>query len=148
MQMTEKLPPWTEGIKHTLERNNANLPALYSWHALDNQGRFVFITEADHRNKESSIVNLKGGWVQRNIDAADPEWDANSIRHSAEVFAAVILAHKKGLPVKVLLTRYSRYSTEPKKATKAMMLPWEFEVVAVEGDSVDSGYSYRLERIG
>jgi len=146
--MATVLPKWTAGIKDTLKRNNAHLPELYSWHGIDDDGKFVFITEADHRNKNSSIVNLKEGWVQRNIDAAQPDWAANSQRHSAEVFSAVKLAFEKKLPVKVLLTRYSKYSTQPNRAIKAMMPPWDFEVVSVKGESAESGYSYRLERVG
>ena len=57
--MSTKLPNWTTGIESTLKRNDAFLPDQYSWHAIDNEGRFVFITEADHKDKNSAIINSR-----------------------------------------------------------------------------------------
>jgi len=141
------LPGWSEGIKKTLAKNGAHLPEQYSWHAIDKDGLFVFITEADHTNKNSSIVKLKEGYILRNIDPSGKDWSPASIRHAEEVFSAVRLAYTSNLPVKVLLTRNSRYSETPQKSTKAMMLPWTYTVVEFSGDSVETGFSYKLEII-
>jgi hypothetical protein len=145
--MKEKLPTWTEGLEATLKKNNTHLLEQYSWHGMDDSGKFVFITEADHKNPNSSIVDLRAVTVVRNIDPAADDWHANTARHSAEVFAAVKLANKMRISVKVLLTKYSKYSINPKPSIKAMMLPWDFSVTSFKGNSHHEGYSFTLSRI-
>ena len=144
--MNTKLPNWTAGIESTLKRNGAFLPDQYSWHAIDEKGHFIFITEADHKDKNSAIINLKEGYIIRNIDPAQEDWHVNTKRHSDEVLSAIKLAYKDNLPVKVLLTRYSKYSKEPKTPIKAMLLPWEYHVSELNGDTISEGYSFRLDK--
>ena len=145
--MKARLPDWTEGIENTLKRGNAYLPDKYSWHAIDENGRFIFITEADHVNKNSSIVKLKEGCIERCIEPASKDWHAPTIRHANEVLSAVKWAFKNKLPVRVMLTRNSRYSQTPDKPTKANLLPWEYRVTELHGDTIEEGFSYRLEQI-
>jgi len=142
-----KLPGWTEGVQNTLKRNNATMTDPYSWHAIDSDGLVIFITEADHINKNSSIVKLKDKYIQRNIDPSGKDWGATTIRHATEVFFAVRHAFTSDVPVRALLTRNSRYSETPNKPIKAMLLPWKYKVTELIGDSIETGFSYRLEQI-
>ena len=123
--MIKTLPQWTEGVESSLKKNNAELPEKYSWYARDENGRTVFITEADHENKDSSIVKLKEGYIQRNINPLGKDLHTTSKRHAKEVFLLAKHAYEKGDYVKVLLTRNSRYSKTPNKPTKAMLKPTE-----------------------
>ena len=85
--MTKKLPPWTEGIESTLKKYNAKRPEQYSWYARDKNGLFIFITEADHINKNSSIVKLKDGYIQRNSNPIGAEIHSTSKRHAEEIYS-------------------------------------------------------------
>ena len=145
--METKLPGWTEGVQNTLKKCGASMPDLYSWHAIDNEGLVIFITEADHINKNSSIVKLKDKYIQRNIVPSGKDWGTTTIRHATEVFLAVRHAFTSDVPVRALLTRNSRYSETPNKPIKAMLLPWKYKVTDLSGDSIETGFSYRLEQI-
>lgn len=143
----ERLPPWTDGIKTTLRRHNACLSDPNGWLSIGDDGKYIFITEADHEDKLASIVNLLEGFVQRTIDPLGVNSPRNRRRHSGEVLAAATLSQERNAPVKVLLTKYTKYSKTPKRDIKAMLVPWDFKVTCVEGSSVEDGFSYRLERM-
>ena len=145
--MKTKLPDWSDGVENTLRKYNAYLPDPYSWLGISEDGQFIFIPEADHIDKPSSIVKLKEGYIERIIAPASKDWHPNSIRHAAEVLSAVKLAYVNEIPVKVLLTRNSKYSQTPDKPIRAMLLPWDFNVLDLHGDSIDEGFSYSLGRI-
>ncbi len=145
--MIKKLPPWTKGIESTLTKNNAKRPEQYSWYARDENGLFIFITEADHKNKNSSIVKLKDGYIQRNIDPITSEINSTSKRHAKEIYIAAKHAFENGTDVRVLLTHNSRYSKEPKNQTSAVLLPWHYKVTEFEGKSIEGGFSYRMEEV-
>lgn len=147
METRERLPVWTAGIATTLRRHNACISDPNGWLSIDDDGKYIFITEADHEDREASIINLRDGIIQRRIEPLNGDAPRNRKRHSCEVLKAVILSHKRNAPVRVLLTKYTKYSKTPKRDIKAMLVPWEFQVAEVEGGSVEEGFSYRLERI-
>jgi len=85
--------------------------------------------------------------ISRCILIPPTHWGATTIRHATEVFVAAKHAFTNDKPVRALLTRNSRYSETLNKPIKAMLLPWKYKVTEFSGDSIETGFSYRLEQI-
>lgn len=138
-------PPYTDGIIKTLKRNGISMPDQYAWHTYTNEKQLVCIMEADHRQREVTKINLKEGYIIRDMN---PDGHADKSeptqRHARQLFDAVTDAYKHKKTVRILLIVNAKYSRTPERQTRSMLLPWNFNITELSGGWID-GYHIRFD---
>ena len=139
------MPAYTDGIIKTLKQNGISIPDPYAWHTYTDDNQLVCIMEADHRQREVTKIDLKGGYVIRNMNP-DGHADKSAItqRHARQLFDALTEVYEHKKTVKILLIVNARYSRTPERQTRAMLLPWNFSITEMSGGWID-GYRIRFD---
>ena len=138
-------PAYTDGIVNTLKRNGISMPDQYAWHTYTNENQLVCLMEADHRQQEVTKINLKEGYITRDMNP-DGHADKSAItqRHSRQLFEALQNVYERNKTVRILLVVNALYSKTPERQTRSMLLNWNYNVTEFSGGWVD-GYHVRFE---
>lgn len=146
--MTNKIrtrPSYTDGIVKTLKRNGISMPDQYAWHTYTDDNQLVCLMEADHRQPEVTKINLKEGYIVRNMNPdGHADKSAPTQRHARQLFEALQGVYERNETVRILLVKNALYSKTPERPTCSMLLNWNYHVTEFSGDWVD-GYHVRFE---